>query len=208
MRTCTPGRPVPRLRRLLAVLALPALASAQAAAQSGTTPPAALAACSGIADSAARLACYDKLAGRGAAPAVPARSAPAPQPAGAPAAVAAAAAPKSTTTPGSTAPAAEVPAPATPVAPAPSAQSFGLYSAEHPKAPAVSPTLESRVVALGRNAGGRMTVTLDGGAVWEMLDDGDPLLAVGDAVTVKRAALGSYLMSTPTKRTHRVERLD
>jgi hypothetical protein len=53
-----------------------------------------------------------------------------------------------------------------------------------------------------------MTVTLDGGALWELVDDSDPLLAVGDTVTIKRAALGSYLMSTPTKRTHRVRRLD
>ncbi len=53
-----------------------------------------------------------------------------------------------------------------------------------------------------------MTVTLDGGAVWEMMDGGDPLLAVGDTVTVTRATFGSYLMRTPTKRTHRVERLD
>ncbi|MGB6602854.1 MAG: hypothetical protein WBE65_00970 [Steroidobacteraceae bacterium] len=72
----------------------------------------------------------------------------------------------------------------------------------------MSRTLESQVVAVGHNAGGRMTVTLDGGAVWEMMDGGDPLLAVGDTVTVTRATFGSYLMRTPTKRTHRVERLD
>ena len=42
-----------------------------------------------------------------------------------------------------------------------------------------------------------MTVTLDGGALWELVDDSDPLLAVGDTVTITRAALGSYLMQHP-----------
>jgi hypothetical protein len=53
-----------------------------------------------------------------------------------------------------------------------------------------------------------MTVTLEGGASWQLLDDGDALLAAGDTVTITRAVFGSYLMSTPTKRTHRVRRLD
>jgi hypothetical protein len=49
-------------------------------------------------------------------------------------------------------------------------------------------------------------VLLDGDALWE-LDEADPLLAVGDVVTITRAALGSYLMQTPTRRLHRVRRL-
>jgi hypothetical protein len=51
-----------------------------------------------------------------------------------------------------------------------------------------------------------MTVTLEGGQLWE-LDDADPLLAVGETVSISRAALGSFLMETSTKRTHRVRRL-
>jgi hypothetical protein len=213
------GRP-PRFRPALAILALPSLACA---AQPAATPPSqGLADCAGITDSAARLACYDRLAGRGAAPAAPEAPAAPAQPAGtqasaatspsagmatppappvpvtapAPASAAAAAAGAARTPPGAAAP------------PPPSPQSFGLYQAEHPKPPPVSRTLEARVVALGKSAGGQMTVTLDGGAMWELLDDGDPLLAVGDAVTIQRAALGSYLMSTPTKRIHRVYRLE
>ncbi len=62
------------------------------------------------------------------------------------------------------------------------------------------------MIALGSSPSGRMTVSLEGGAVWQM-DDSDPLLAVGETVTITRAALGSYLMHTPSKRTHRVSRL-
>jgi hypothetical protein len=51
-----------------------------------------------------------------------------------------------------------------------------------------------------------MTVSLAGGALW-VLDDADPLLTVGETVTITRAALGSYLMKTPSQRTHRVRRL-
>jgi hypothetical protein len=51
-----------------------------------------------------------------------------------------------------------------------------------------------------------MTVTLEGGQLWE-LDEGDPLLTVGDTVDIRRAALGSFMMETPSKRTHRVRRL-
>jgi hypothetical protein len=51
-----------------------------------------------------------------------------------------------------------------------------------------------------------MTVSLEGGAVWELADP-DPLLTVGETVTITRAALGSYLMHTASKRSHRVRRL-
>jgi hypothetical protein len=72
----------------------------------------------------------------------------------------------------------------------------------------VAPSLEANVVGVGKSAGGRMTVALEGGALWELEGyDSDPLLAVGDAVTITRAALGSYLLHTPSHRTYRVRRL-
>jgi hypothetical protein len=172
----------------LAALAAPAALSAAASA---TEPSADLHACAVIAADAARLACYDGLAGR-EAPVPPAEAAPA-QAAAVPA----------------------VPAPAAPIAAtsalsapaaAPPAQSFGLYPAEHPQPPPVAKSMVARIVELGTSAGGRMTVTLEGGQLWE-LDDADPLLAAGDTVTLTRATLGSFLMQTPSKRTHRVHRL-
>lgn len=149
----------------------------------------ALNACANIAADAERLACYDRLAGRAVSNAPPPAALP-----GAPVRPPAVAA-----MPAATARAAPVPPPS---------GTFGLYEAEHPKPPpaAVPPSLEARVAALGTSAGGRMTVSLVGGAVWELVD-ADPLLAVGDTVTITRAAFGSYLIHTPTRRTHRAQRL-
>ena len=103
-----------------------------------------------------------------------------------------------------TAPAPEVAAPASPVAPP--KESFGLYHAEHPAAPPPAASLTAKVVGIGAAANGHPTVALEGGQLWE-LDGADPLLANGDSVAIKRAALGSFLMTTPNGRTHRVRRL-
>ena len=39
------------------------------------------------------------------------------------------------------------------------------------------------------------------------LDGSDALLAKGDSVTIRRAALGSYFLTTPAGREHRVKRV-
>jgi hypothetical protein len=87
-------------------------------------------------------------------------------------------------------------------------ESFGLYSAEHPKAPPppVEPLITEKVISIGSNSRGRVTVTLTGDQVWE-LDSADPVLATGDLVTVKRATLGSFILTTPAGRLHRVHRI-
>jgi hypothetical protein len=86
-------------------------------------------------------------------------------------------------------------------------ESFGLYSAEHPRAPAppVEPLITGQVISIGRNSRGRVTVTLTGDQIWE-LDSADPVLANGDTVTVKRGTLGSFILTTPAGRIHRVHR--
>lgn len=176
---------------LWAALGLAAVTIAARAAQPGiAVAQSALSACASVAADSDRLACYDRLAGRAApsggakgAAALPAEAVPA-------AAVAPSAAPA-------------------PLAHAlPSKEAFGLYEAEHPQ-PArvqVAPSLEARIIALGRTADGRMSVSLEGGAVWD-IDQADPLLAIGDTVTLTRAAFGSYLMHTPSGRTHRGRRV-
>lgn len=174
------------LRVILGTLVLPATAAA--GSQAG------LQECAVIASDAARLACYDRMAGREA-------SGPTAAPAvTVPTASAAAASP---------APAA-VPAPAaasvTAAAPAPPKQPFGLYAAEHPPPPPAARSMTARVVEVGTSVGGHTTVGLEGGQLWE-LDDADPLLAVGDTVTITRATFGSFMMQTPTKRSHRARRL-
>ncbi|HYB33439.1 MAG TPA: hypothetical protein VED45_08415 [Steroidobacteraceae bacterium] len=189
---------------LWAALAQPAVASADA--NTAATLQSALHACATLADAAERLACYDRLAGRSAAgPAAPSAAAPSVPGAAVPGPAAPVAAPPTAPAQPAAAAASNASAAAgTAAAPLPR-ESFGLYAAEHPQ-PAVATSLEARVIAVGTSEAGRMTVTLEGGALWE-LDDADPLLAAGQTVTITRASLGSYMMRTATKRTHRVRRL-
>ena len=186
-------RPV---RRVCAALVLPAAALAAGGDPSTPVPQSALHACAVIVTDAARLACYDQLSGRTSGD----RSAP-----GAAAAASAptASAPAAATTAAATTAAATT----TAAAPAAPAASFGNYAVEHPTPPQAT-SLQARVVGLGQSPAGRMTVSLQGGAVWELEDSHDPLLAAGDIVNIRRAALGSFIMDTPAKRTHRVRRLN
>jgi hypothetical protein len=182
---------------LLAALGLPTAVIAAGGDPAATVSQSSLHACAILTDPTERLGCYDQLAGHApngdAAPVAAAPAAPATTTTSAPATPAA----------GTTAASA---ATATAAAAPPPKESFGLYTAEHPTAPAVTQSLDDRVVATGASASGRMTVALASGALWE-LDEADPLLAVGDVVSIRRAALGSFLMETPTKRTHRARRL-
>jgi hypothetical protein len=162
--------------------------------------------CAAISSAAERLACYDHLAGRaGTSVAKPAAATP---PAAAAPTAIAAPVPNAAPAPAATATApapAQAPDAATPPAALPK-DSFGLYAAEHPAPPPSAAELSARVTAFGVSETGRMTVALEGGAVWE-LADADRLLAIGDTVDIRRAALGSFLMVTPSKRMHRVRRL-
>jgi hypothetical protein len=146
-----------------------------------SVPMSVLKKCAGIEEQLKRLACYDQVAER---------------PAGSNA---------STVSTPSAAPVASV-APSAPAAVAPK-QAFGLYSVEHP-APPPPPesTITARVISLGSNSRGRITVTLEGDQVWE-LDNADPVLAAGETVSVKRGTLGSFILTTAAGRIHRVHRV-
>ena len=63
--------------------------------------------------------------------------------------------------------------------------------------PALEPVVPYNVVV----------VRLDDSQSWEFLADADPLLAVGNKVTIRRALLGSFVMTTPSGRENRVKRL-
>jgi hypothetical protein len=201
------------LRMLFAVLGLAPVLSGWGAQVQPQVPQSALRACASIVADAERLACYDRLVTPAGANPAPAPAAATPPAVVAPSSAAPAAAPPAVVAPPSAAPAAAPPAVVVPPSAAPAAappptQSFGMYAAEHPKPPVAvaAAALEAAVVALGTSPSGKMTVQFEGGALWE-LEEADPLLAVGDVVTINRAALGSYLMHTPTRRTHRVRRL-
>lgn len=147
----------------------------------------ALAPCSGISSSAGRLACYDKLAGRDPEPkAQPSVAASAP------------------------APVAPVAAPAATAA-APSVEDYGrskLQMASKSLSPPEIKTVTAKVAAFGRSPNLRTQVTLDNGQIWEYQDAPDALLSIGDSVTIKHGTLGSFLLLTPAKLSHRVRRIN
>jgi hypothetical protein len=99
---------------------------------------------------------------------------------------------------------------ASPSAAAPAAkEEFGLSPVQTQKKQPDQRQIQSinaSVAGLGTSSIGRMLVYLDNGQSWE-LDSADPLLAVGDAVTIERGAMGSFLLTTPSKRTHHARRL-
>jgi hypothetical protein len=183
------------MRRTALTLAIAAALAAVGTARAAGGPQEDLAACGAIADPTERLACYDRVAGRPATPAAPA--------AGAPKAAPAAPQPVAPAQP-AVAPAQAAPAPAQAQGAA-AAASFGAYQSEHPVTQ-VAESLTARVSAMGKTIDGQPTVTLEGGALW-LLDEVDPLLAVGDTITIKRGVFGSFLLETATKRVHHVRRI-
>ena len=147
-----------------------------------------IARCAAIAAAEARLACYDALAARRTTGAAPRAPAVAPS----------AAAPSS---------AASSPAPAAitmPSAPG-RADSFGLNPAQLHREPAGPAAIQAIVSALTATRDGRTILGLDNGQTW-VIDEPDVRVAVGDEVTIKRAALGSFLLLGPSRHSYRVRR--
>jgi hypothetical protein len=164
-----------------------ALISSQAAPPS--IPMSVLKQCAEINEPSKRLACYDQVAERPPAAGAPVSKDP----------------PAAKVSPAASAPAGAAASAAT-TAPLPK-ETFGLYTAEHPTAaPRVEALITAKVISMGISSTGRSTVTLEGDQVWE-LDSADPVLKNGDAVTVKRGTLGSFILTTPAGRLHRTHRI-
>jgi hypothetical protein len=174
------------------------------------TPPSAgdLARCAAIAAPEARLACYDALAGRSVPPAASAARpsaavlSPAPAPAAPPVAppvAASVAAPVAASSPlPATAPAADDPG------------NFGLTRAQLHTASAGPISIQAHVAKFieSRLGIGHPSVVLDNGQTWTFTEpDDDARLGPGVPVTIKRAALGSYLLISPSKHSYHVRRL-
>jgi hypothetical protein len=103
---------------------------------------------------------------------------------------------------------------ATPAAPArppdtrTDAKAFGLPKPVPVAAPEVPELIHALVtqVTVGRLDGGSISVLLDNGQTWTVAAS-EVQLKAGDSVTIKRAALGSYLLTTQAKHSYRVRRL-
>jgi hypothetical protein len=158
---------------------------AAAGNDSAATLENALAHCAMIAAGEARLACYDALVNsrtRSVSPSSPAAA---------------------------SSPAASAPPAAPQASPPPTKEDFGLSPVQKQKTHPLQKQIESikaSVAGLGTSSIGRMLLILDSGQSWE-LDSADPVLAVGDAITIQRGALGSFLLTTPSGRTHHVRRI-
>ncbi len=186
----------------LAPLAFAMLVPPGAAAAATPIDAGALAHCAAMTAADERLACYDSLAhpktsptAAGTAPpggVKPSSQGPTAAPGtktSAPAAAAVAAAPAGAAASGGT---------------ADPAKSFGLT--KHPV-----PTDEGpdRIQAQARRVDtdhlGNVRVALDNGQVWTF-NSPDALIRIGEPVTIKRGALGSYLLTTANHRTYKAQR--
>lgn len=149
-----------------------------------------LARCAAIDDANARLACYDALAGRKSQdvvqntvipPATPLSTA-----AGAPA-------------PGSAAAAAPDPAVA--------AQKFGLSNPQQRKVEEGPTAIQAHVAKALFDRNRRGYLLLDNGQTWLIVDD-EAQLDDGEAVTIRRAALGSFMLTSASHHSFHVRRLN
>lgn len=69
------------------------------------------------------------------------------------------------------------------------------------------PSVSARVTAVRHDASGALLIDLDNGQQWRQTSGSAPLLEVGHEVTITRAALNSFRMSTPSGRTLKVKRV-
>lgn len=150
--------------------------------------------CAGIGEDSARLACYDRTFGRGLAPATAGPVTAAAVPAAAAAGTAA-------------------------VVPAVDAaakvqREFGLSETgkraldENKSAPQAPESITARVKSSSRRPTGEQVFVLENGQVWVETETFTAArVQPGDAVTVRKGALGSYLLVTPKRMATHVRRL-
>lgn len=69
-------------------------------------------------------------------------------------------------------------------------------------------SVSAHVTALSRDASGALVINLDNGQQWRQTSgSSSPLLEIGHEVTITRAALNSFRMSTPSGRALKVKRV-
>jgi hypothetical protein len=173
--------PRPFLRALALILAAAGVAPVQ-----GSTPdplPVQLKHCASLTVASARLACYDALAGSSALSQV-APPAPAASSSAATAGIAASGA--------SGAP-----------SPAKTDMEFGVHNGPL-EAKLISPQREKHMLAVvsavSNRPRGELVVTLDNGQVWAQIEPTNYPLKPGDHVEIDVAALGSYVLWSPSNR--------
>jgi len=84
---------------------------------------------------------------------------------------------------------------------------FGLTRQQLKIVPTGPDSIKAIVSQMTQDRLSHVSLVLDNGQTW-VFTEPDPRVRPGDAVTIKRAALGSFLMKTPSRRSYRVERLN
>jgi hypothetical protein len=67
--------------------------------------------------------------------------------------------------------------------------------------------ITAHVTAISTLPRGELQIELDNGQVWRQVDPHELLLHTGDSVTIARAALGTFRMTTSTGRVSKVQRV-
>ncbi|MBS0375666.1 MAG: hypothetical protein JSR73_13895 [Proteobacteria bacterium] len=162
--------------RLPTTLILTLLGAASPAQAGAEAAARTLADCARIEAPDARLACYDALAGRAPSTAKPAVTA--------------------------TAPAAAAPAVA-----GGAAADFGKPRPPPPKPEkGAEESVHASVARVAVDAQGHVTLTLDNGQVWSVIET-DVRIDSGEAITIRHGALGSFVLVTASRHTYHVRRL-
>lgn len=166
-----------------------------------------LASCARIDAADARLACYDALAHR---PADRIPSAGAVKPTAVASEKPSAAVPAAAIAAPAAAAAAPVPAATAPASAAAifaqDPNNFGLSLSQQHVASAGPTSIKARIAAISPGPNGQTYLVLDSGQTWTM-GENDGWLSTGDAVTIKRAALGSFLLTAPSNHSYHVRRV-
>ena len=184
-------------------LALIALRPLTGVAAPAAPDAGALAHCASISAADERLACYDDLVRPKPSPATAASSAYTGGKAS-PRAAAASGTPATTTGAATAAPSAAAAGTAAASPAADPAKSFGLTTHTAPSDPGPD-HIRAKVTRVDTNRLGNVRVSLDNGEVWTF-NGPEALIRVGDAITIKRGVLGSFLLTTPAHHTYKAQR--
>jgi hypothetical protein len=184
-------------------LALAALRPLTDTAAPAAPDAGALAHCASISAADERLACYDSLARPKSSPAAAASSASTSGKAS-PHAAAASGAPATSTGAATAAPPAAAAGTAAASPAADPAKSFGLTKHTAPSDPGPD-HIRAKVTRVDTNRLGNVRVSLDNGEAWTF-NAPEALIRVGDAITIKRGVLGSFLLTTPAHHTYKAQR--
>jgi hypothetical protein len=177
-------------------IAMALVLAAAATTAAAATSDADMMRCAAIPARDARLDCYDGLAHQLSSKAAASTATRIPT---TPPAPASARAPASADSPAAT----QAP-PAAVVAGDP--KNFGLSAVQQHTADLGPQMITANISILSSNQKGETFVVLDNGQTWSLTDN-DGWLATGQAVKIKKAAMGAYLMLIPSNHSYHVRRL-